>query len=303
MKAGEGWEGLVLVDKPEGPTSHDIVARARRSLSTRRIGHSGTLDPFASGLLILCVGRATRLVEYLHDLPKEYRATATLGVRTTTDDPEGDVTETSDEWSAIDRETVEAGLAAFEGAIEQRPPAYSAKKVKGEHAYAIARRGAEVELPAVRVTIERIELQGFAPPEVTFRVRCSTGTYIRSIARDLGDQLGIGAHLTELRRTAIGPFSVADALRLEELDDRERVAAAIRPPLDAVAHLPRFEVGGDDLVLLETGRPVMVGPAGDATHEGGAHAVTSGGDLVAVAVLEEGLLKPKKVFGSRATNE
>lgn len=286
----------MLVDKPVGPTSHDMVAAARRSLLTRRIGHSGTLDPFASGLLLLCVGRTTRLVEYLHDLPKEYRATARLGVRTTTDDLDGDVTETSEEWGSLDRDAIVAALAEFEGTIAQRPPMYSAKKVGGRHAYALAREGERVDLASVPVTIERIDLLDLDLPNVSFSVRCSTGTYIRAIARDLGDRLGVGAHLTSLRRTAIGPFRVEEALQPEELDDPDRVARAILPALAAVAHLPRWEANPTDVEMLATGRPVALDLERVSARGDGPHAVTLGDELVAVAFRDGEWLKPKKVF-------
>ncbi|HUF76850.1 MAG TPA: tRNA pseudouridine(55) synthase TruB, partial [Longimicrobiales bacterium] len=182
--------GVLPVDKPAGPTSHDIVDRARRALRTRRIGHTGTLDPFASGLLLLCVGPATRLAEYLTALPKSYEATLRLGVATTTDDAEGEPVRTSDAWKAVDESAVRTAFERQTGDILQVPPAYSAKRVAGERMYDVARRGGTVELEAVPVHVSRIELTRFEPPEVDFTVDCSSGTYIRAIARDVGEQLG-----------------------------------------------------------------------------------------------------------------
>jgi tRNA pseudouridine55 synthase len=221
---------VLPVDKPEGPTSHDVVAAARKALSERRIGHTGTLDPFASGLLLLCVGRATRLAEYFSGLDKEYEAEARLGIATDTLDRDGNVVAVSERWSEVTEEGLEAALGALRGDIEQVPPQFSAKKVEGERAYKSARDGRRVELPPVPVTVRELTLTGVDLPFVRFRVRCSSGTYVRALARDLGAGLGVGAHLTALRRTAVGPRSVEGALRLDDLGDSALVAgAAVRP--------------------------------------------------------------------------
>ncbi|NIP58321.1 MAG: tRNA pseudouridine(55) synthase TruB, partial [Gemmatimonadetes bacterium] len=207
---GAGADGVLPVDKPVGPTSHDVVARARRALDTGRIGHTGTLDPFASGLLLLCVGPATRLSEYLTALEKSYVAVARLGVGTDTLDPEGAVVERSDSWSELDRARIEEASASFLGRREQVPPQFSAKKVGGEAMYARARRGERVELSPIPVEIHELELLGVDLPDVRLRIRCSSGTYVRALARDLGAALGEPAHLAELRRTAVGSFRVQD---------------------------------------------------------------------------------------------
>jgi tRNA pseudouridine55 synthase len=188
--------GILPVDKPVGPTSHDVVATARRALGMRRIGHTGTLDPFASGLLLLCVGPATRLAEYLSGLPKSYTGTMRLGVVTATDDPEGEILEVNEDWRSLRREQVDRALRSQEGARLQWPPKFSAKKIQGKRAYAIARSGGEVQPEPVPVQIYRAEVTRFDPPEVEFEVDCSTGTYIRAIARDVGKDVGVGAHLT-----------------------------------------------------------------------------------------------------------
>src|SRR5690606_5028509 len=180
-KRREPLEGVLPVDKPAGPTSHDVVAQARRALGERRIGHTGTLDPFASGLLLLCVGRATRIAEYLTDMPKAYRATMRLGAATDTDDATGSVVAESDAWRTLDDATIRAAFAAEAGRRPQRPPAYSAKKIAGERAHRLARRGEIVELPDVDIEVHAIEVIAIALPEITFHVRCSSGTYIRSI--------------------------------------------------------------------------------------------------------------------------
>lgn len=304
--------GLLPVDKPVGPTSHDIVNRTRRALSTRRIGHTGTLDPFASGLLLLCVGRATRLAEYLDTFSKSYEATAVLGRSTTTDDRLGETVVESDRWQACGEESISSALATFRGTIRQVPPSYSAKKVGGEAMYHKARRGETVELPAVEVRVDAIERLDATLPEVRFRVTCSTGTYIRAIARDLGEILEVGAHLSDLRRTAIGPFHVREALPLEALGDPGRVRACWIEPLNAVAHLPAVEVADADVVALVQGRPLAgverplagVGlprafdsaEVGDEAPSDGPVAIVHAGALVAVGFFRGDMLHPRKVF-------
>ncbi|HEX5727009.1 MAG TPA: tRNA pseudouridine(55) synthase TruB, partial [Longimicrobiaceae bacterium] len=244
--------GVLPVDKPAGPTSHDAVAAVRRALGTRQVGHTGTLDPFASGLLLVCVGPATRLAEYLTALPKTYRATLRLGEATDTDDLTGETLSTDDGWRALSEDRVRAALAAQVGEIEQLPPRYSAKKVAGERAYAVARRGGEVERKPVRVQIHALRVLSVELPEVEFEVECGAGTYIRAIARDAGEALGVGAHLRALRRTRVGPHAVESAVPLDALGDGARVRAALLSPADALAHLPR-------VVLDEAG-------AGDVAH-------------------------------------
>jgi len=288
------------LDKPVGPTSHDMVAQARRELGIRKVGHTGTLDPFASGLLLLVLGRATRLVEHLHVFPKEYEARARLGVGTETDDSEGEELQASDAWEGLSSADVSEALASLAGKSLQRPPRYSAKKIGGDPSYALARRGVRVELPEVPIEVHRIELVAFRPPEVDFRVLCSTGTYVRALARDLGESLGVGAHLTGLRRTAIGPHRVEGAIRPDQLGDPDAVARALVPPARAVDHLPRIEIEEEAVHRMETGRTVRldeVGSAGPGVPEEGAlAALTAGTRLVALAVREGGLLRPRKVF-------
>ncbi|HKP75239.1 MAG TPA: tRNA pseudouridine(55) synthase TruB, partial [Longimicrobiaceae bacterium] len=228
-----GPNGVLPVDKPVGPTSHDVVGAVRRALGTRQVGHAGTLDPFASGLLLVCVGSATRLAEYLTGLPKTYLATMRLGETTDTDDLTGEVIRASDAWRALSPEAVEAALAAQVGTIPQLPPTYSAKKVEGERMYAAARRDQEVERTPVPVTIYSIRMLSCDLPEVEFEVECGAGTYIRAIARDVGDELGVGGHLRALRRTRSGPHAAARAVPVDALGDAERVAAALLTPLEA----------------------------------------------------------------------
>ena len=289
--------GLLLVDKPAGPTSHDVVAVARRALGTRRVGHTGTLDPFATGLLVLCVGSGTRLVEFLTGLPKRYRAGVRLGERTTTDDPEGDVEATSDAWRSLARSDVERALEPLRGAIVQTPSRFSAKKVAGTPAHYRARRGEEVELAPISVVVHTLDLLAWDPPALELDVRCSAGTYVRTLARDLGEKLGTGAHLRSLRRTEVGAFRVTDALDLDTLHDPDAVARAwIKPPA-ALAHLPHVQVGADDAARLAFGQSVPFDAAQNAAADGPL-VVLLGDELVAIAERAGERLMPRKVFNS-----
>jgi tRNA pseudouridine55 synthase len=285
----------VLVDKPAGKTSHDIVQHVRRALGIRAAGHTGTLDPFATGLLVVLVGRATRLARFVEAQPKTYVATGRLGVRTTTDDLTGEVI--GPELAGLLPETlVRDTLAGFLGTQAQRPPQFSAKRVGGERSYRKARRGEVVELADVDITVHAIDLVAYRPPEFDFRVTVSPGTYVRAIARDLGEQLGVGSHLTRLRREAIGSLRVENAVSLERLSP-----AALIPPRGVLPDLPAVELdeaGRDDVVH---GRAVLDSAAG-ALWAGGRRgsgevvALVAAGDLVAIARSEEGWLRPSVVL-------
>ena len=287
--------GVLRVDKPAGPTSHDVVARVRHALGTHRVGHTGTLDPFATGLLLLCVGAATRLVEFLTDLPKRYLAGVRLGESTTTDDPEGEVEATSEGWRALERASVEHALASFRGSLLQTPPPFSAKKVAGRPAHYRARRGEVVALTPVPVEVHALELVGWNPPALQLDVRCSAGTYVRALARDLGKALGTGAHLRTLRRMEVGPFRVREALDLDRLHDEEAVARAWVSPASALAHLPRVAVGPDEATRLAHGQAVPLSERNTALPDGPL-AVVRGEELVAVAEQAGDRLRPRKVF-------
>lgn len=222
---------MLLVDKPQGVTSHDVVARARRLLGTRKVGHAGTLDPMATGLLVLGAGSATRLLSYLVGLDKEYLATIRLGVTTDTDDAEGDIVAIADASFVTDA-AIASGIAALTGAIEQVPSTFSAIKVDGRRAYDRARAGEDVALAARPVTVHAFELlaarRAVGTLDLDVRVVCSSGTYVRALARDLGTIEGVGGHLTALRRTRVGPFAVADAV---VLPDPREAPDAVAPPL------------------------------------------------------------------------
>jgi tRNA pseudouridine55 synthase len=286
--------GVLPVDKPEGPTSHDVVGAARRALGTRRIGHTGTLDPFASGLLLLCVGPATRLAEYITPLPKTYRAVMRLGEATETDDIQGQVISTSDGWREVTENDLRAALAAQAGLIQQLPPTYSAKKVGGQRMYAAARRGEEVRRTPVAVHVYRLELLDVKLPDVELEVECGAGTYIRAIARDIGDALGVGGHLRRLRRTKSGGFDVAAAVPFGELADASRVRAALVAPADAVGHLPARTVTADERAALAHGRSLEPGEV--EAGAGPVRLVAEDGSLLAIAEPASGRLQPRKVF-------
>lgn len=232
MSAIDARPGILLVDKPKGITSHDVVSRTRRAAGTRKVGHAGTLDPMATGLLILGVNAATRLLTFVVGLDKEYLGTIRLGVVTTTDDAEGDILSTSSTSSITDAAIAE-GIAKLTGAISQVPSSVSAIKVDGKRAYAIVRAGENVELSARAVTVGAFELLERRGDELDVRVECSSGTYVRALARDLGADLGVGAHLTALRRTRIGPFTLEHAIGVDDMD----VAAAIVTPAEAASAL------------------------------------------------------------------
>jgi tRNA pseudouridine55 synthase len=212
-------EGILLVDKPSGLTSHDVVARLRRVLGMKRIGHAGTLDPMATGLLILLVGRATKVSQYMMSMDKEYGGAIRLGVVTDTQDAEGKVLEEHPLPAELDEEAVRACMAGFLGDQYQTPPMFSAKKVEGQKLYKLARKGKTVEREPRVIHVARFDLLAFEPPLVRFEVASSKGTYIRTLAHDMGERLGCGGHLCELRRTAIGRFHVDKALPLAEIEE------------------------------------------------------------------------------------
>jgi tRNA pseudouridine55 synthase len=243
-----GPHGILLVDKPAGWTSHDVVAKARRLCSQRKIGHTGTLDPMATGLLILCLGDATRLVEYMTQHDKRYEGEIVLGARTDTDDAEGTVVEQR-LVPGLDGAQLREIERRFTGQILQRPPAYSAIKIAGQRAYAAARRGKDLDLLARPVTVHEIHLSPTHGAHVRILVSCGAGTYIRSLARDIGEVVGCGAHLGSLRRTQAGGFSVEEAITLEKL---AAVSAAgliedvLRAPDEGVIGWPAGLIGQDN---------------------------------------------------------
>jgi len=281
---------VALVAKPggpDGPTSHDVVDCVRRALGTERVGHLGTLDPFAAGLLVVVAGRATRLAAFAAHWDKSYEGVIRLGTTTTTDDATGTPVATSEAWREVGRAGVEQVLARFRGAYEQRPPAYSAVKIGGERAYRRARRGEAVSLAARRVEVTELDVDRFAPPDVGFRATVSGGTYLRSLARDVGEALGCGGHLAALTRTRVGPYRLADAVAPQAVTPRD-----LRDPAELVRDLPRRDLDPAGRETVVHGRPL---PAGAGAGEAGRVALFADGRLVAVAERVGDQLKPRVV--------
>ncbi len=276
-----------MIDKPEGPTSHAVVASVRRALGTRSVGHTGTLDPFATGLLVLLVGRATRLARFVEQQPKTYVAAVRLGFATTTDDRTGQPLGLPSETKGISRTVIAEALAGLVGRSRQRPPAFSAKRVGGQRSYAVARRGGTPELAPVEVTVHTVEPLLVEPPDLHFRAVVSAGTYMRALARDLGEQLGIGAHLTALRREAVGLLRVEQAIRLDQVS----ATMPLRSIREVLAHLPAQLLDADARNAVSHGRAVP-GSAPDGAHV----ALLDTGGVVGVAIAEGGWLRPQVVL-------
>ena len=300
--------GLIVIDKPGGMTSHDVVSRVRRLAHTRRVGHGGTLDPMATGVLVIGVGRATRLLTYVIGADKRYRATIRLGVSTITDDAEGEVVARTS-VSGVSDDAVRAGLAAQTGTVSQVPSAVSAIKINGQRAYAKVRAGESVELAARTVTISAIDVLdirrlalvdcsgrvgGSDVVDVDVDVACSTGTYVRAIARDLGAALGVGGHLTALRRTAVGAFTLAESVTLDALTDRvEAGGAPIALSLDEATarFFVRRVATPDEATVLSHGGPLA------AVGIGGPYAVFGPeGSVIAIVTERDGKTRAEVVF-------
>jgi len=277
-------DGLLLVDKPAGLTSHAVVDRARAALQTKRIGHAGTLDPFATGLLVLLVNRTTRLLPFLDAEPKVYRARIRFGVRTSTDDPDGEPVE---EAPPPDQAAVERAIATLTGHLLQRPPAFSAKRVAGVRAYSAARRGEPLALEPVGVTVHQWRILGRAGDDLDVEIHCSGGTYVRALARDLGDVTGSAAHLASLRRLRIGRFDVIDAADLDAVD---RGDFHLLPAAAAVAQLPQQSLDDLDAKRVTHGQTVSALTGGDVA------ALCHREELLAVAVRDGESWRPKVVM-------
>jgi tRNA pseudouridine55 synthase len=299
-------DGVLVVAKAVGPTSHDVVGLVRRLTATKRVGHGGTLDPFASGVLPVFLGKATRLVEYHLGDRKRYRATVCFGASSTTDDLEGALTPA--DGPAPAEAEVRAALERFRGPIEQRPPAYSAIKVAGRRAYAMARAGQAVELAARAVTIHALDIVSWddatpGEPVAIIDVECSAGTYVRSLARDLGEAVGSAAYLGALTRTASGPFTLADSHDLDTIraaaeDGPEAILARLLP-IDAGLDLPTVRIDAAATVAVGRGQPIGVPPdvaAGALDRGGPIRLVDEAGTLLAIATLSGTRLQPDKVL-------
>jgi tRNA pseudouridine55 synthase len=289
--------GVLVVDKPIGLTSHDVVQIIRRGTGIRRAGHTGTLDPRASGVLVVLIGPAVRLSEYVSASDKRYQATIRLGSSTDTYDADGVVTKSFVSVDSITEERFSEVLEQFIGEIEQVPPPYSAVKVKGKKAYEMAREGEEVDLSPRKINVYSLEVLEWAPPEVVIDVYCSSGTYVRSLANDLGNALGCGAHLVGLRRTKSGRFTLRDAVplrRLQEGFDAGDWYRHLIPAAEALADWPMVELNADGVELVRHGHRVP----GDAGSTGWARGISEQGDLVALLEFDPESLEwqPRKVF-------
>jgi tRNA pseudouridine55 synthase len=294
--------GVLVIDKPTGMTSHDVVQIVRRGTGIRRAGHTGTLDPRASGVLVVLIGPAVRLSEYVSAADKRYQAIIRLGSATDTYDAEGQFVR---EETSIDisEEEFEKVLKQFEGEIEQTPPPYSAVKVRGRRAYDMARKGEEVKLQPRKIQVHHLEVLEWAPPEVVVDVHCSSGTYVRSLANDLGEVLGCGAYLVGLRRTKSGRFSLRDAVPLRKL--KEAFLAGnwyqyLIPAAEALSDWPAVELDPDEVEEVRHGHRVKADPD---SKPGLVRGISMAGELVALLKLEEGEdgsleWQPKKVFFS-----
>lgn len=277
--------GIIVIDKPQGLTSFDIVRKVRRLCKTRRVGHAGTLDPLATGVLPVAVGWATRLVEYMMEGEKTYQATLKLGAVTDTQDSEGEILDERD-WQHVDRAAVDSAIDDFRGAIKQLPPMFSALKKDGQPLYKLARQGVEVEREPRDVVIHSLTIDAFDPPYITLTARCSKGTYIRTLCHDLGLKLGCGAHMTQLRRLACGQFDVSMAQSLDEL--QAMVAAGkpvpLKSPAEALADWPSLHLSGQPLMRLQDGvAPNMSDLDAAELSPGDKLKFMAEGELVAVA--------------------
>jgi tRNA pseudouridine55 synthase len=289
------FDGLLVVDKPSGMTSRDVVNRAARWFPPRtRLGHTGTLDPLATGVLVLCIGAATRLTEYIQRMGKIYEAGILLGFRSDTDDADGTVTPVAG-VTAPTQDQLDVALRPFIGRIAQVPPVYSAAKVAGRRAYKLARRAEAVDLAPRQVEIGRIDIERYAFPHLRLEVHCGKGTYIRSLARDLGQSLGCGAIIESLRRTSVGCFTTDQAVGLDA--EPEQVHAHLLPPASAVEGLPPVTLQAKVLDELRQGKRVPVPVALD--YETAEVAIfDQSGKLAAIAVVnaDEKMLRPVKVL-------
>jgi len=305
-------DGALIIDKPAGFTSHDVVARVRKIVGERRVGHTGTLDPFATGVLVVLIGKATRVAQFLSGAEKEYEGLIRLGYATDTGDATGrplasELHAKAQGAQSLPPEEIEAAMASLRGEIEQTPPMYSAKKVAGRKLYELARRGEEIERQPVRVAISEFELipfdKGASPTEVDgtidlkVRVVCSAGTYIRTLAEVFGSKLGLPAHLAELRRTRAGRFNIQDAFTLEQLADAVQTGAITKrliPPHDALAHLPSIEL--DEEQARRTSHGIGLASEGGGLNDGQQVRLSRQGQLIAVGVFDANAIHPKVVL-------
>ncbi|HIP53457.1 MAG TPA: tRNA pseudouridine(55) synthase TruB [Chromatiales bacterium] len=299
-KQGRNISGILLLDKPLGISSNDALQRVKRLFQARKAGHTGSLDPLATGLLPICFGKATKISAFLLDAEKYYQVRVRLGVTTTTADSEGEVVETAP-VEGITEADVDRVLGDFRGEIEQLPPMYSALKHKGERLYKLARKGIEVEREPRKVHIYQLELTDFRLPEFELNVRCSKGTYVRTLAEDIGRVLGCGGHVTALRRTGVGPYSDTDAFTMDELEARAEEGfaaqdALVLPIESALANWPEVRLKGDAAFYLKQGQAVLVP---NAPTEGWVRLYADSDRFIGVGeILDDGKVAPRRLLNN-----
>ena len=311
-------DGILIIDKPEGITSHDVVARCRRILRTKKIGHTGTLDPFATGVVVILVGKATRLAQFLDKDAKEYEAVARFGFETDTGDRTGSPKSKVQSPKSVSKDEIEAVLPEFRGEIMQTPPMYSAKKVEGKKLYELARKGIEIERKAVAVKIYELELikeeekrrrgeeenknssdSRLKTQDSRLKVSCSAGTYIRTLAEDIGKKLNVGAHLAELRRTRAGKFHLSQAVTLEKLEEivgENKLDEILVSPNEAVSHLAEVKLSAGETAKIMNG--VKLEKDLTASKDGDFLRLTTGETLLAIGIYNEAekIIQPKMVL-------
>jgi tRNA pseudouridine55 synthase len=296
---GRNVNGVLLLDKPVGMTSNEALQRVKRLYGARKAGHTGSLDPLATGLLPLCLGEATKVSAFLLDADKRYQVRARLGVITRTADAEGEIIATAP-WEGVEEACIRALLPRFTGEIEQLPPMYSAVKHKGERLYNLARQGIEVEREPRRITIYRLELTEWAPPELSLDVHCSKGTYVRTLAEDLGNAAGCGAHVSGLRRTGVGPYGADGLVTMVQVEAAAQegypvLDALLLPMQSALAHWPELRVSDDAAYYMKQGQPVLVP---QAPSRGWVRLYTKNGQFLGVgSILDDGRVQPRRLLG------
>ncbi|CAN5536266.1 tRNA pseudouridine(55) synthase TruB [soil metagenome] len=292
-------DGILIIDKPDGITSHDVVARCRRILKTKKIGHTGTLDPFATGVVVILVGKATRLAQFLDKDAKEYEAVVRLGFETETGDRTGELRITDYALRDVSVEEIEAVLPEFRGEIMQTPPMFSAKKIEGKKLYELARKGIEIERKAVAVKIYELELMESRVENHAIRVSCSAGTYIRTLAEDIGKKLNIGAHLAELRRISAGKFKIEKAVTLEELEKivvENNLESILISMNEAISHLAEVKLSAVEIAKIKNG--IKLSKDLPASKDGDFLRLTDGENLLAIGFYKEAEknIQPKLVL-------
>ena len=303
-------DGILIIDKPDGITSHDVVARCRRILKTKRIGHTGTLDPFATGVVVILVGKATKLAQFLDKDAKKYEAVVRLGFETDTGDRTGELRNTKYELRDVSAEEIEEALADFRGEIMQTPPMFSAKKVEGKKLYELARKGIEIERKAVKITNYELRITNYEfvkkkndfelwTLDFGLRVLCSAGTYIRVLAEEIGKKLGVGAHLTELRRIGAGKFTIEKAVTLEKLEEiaaENNLESILISTNEAVSHLAEVKLSTEEVAKIKNG--IKLGKDLPESKDGDFLRLTDGANLLAIGLYNknEKIVQPKLVL-------